>query len=274
MSRVGITNLGVGLGYRPQLHDDIIRQRDRIDWLELIAENFIPLTPRRREVLVGLAETFPCVVHCTELSLGSQSPLDERLLAQVEELAMLVNAAWVSDHFCFTTAGNIRLGHLTPVQWTRTNAAVMAAKARTVAHRLARPFLLENITYDFVIPGDLREAEFITSVLEESGCGLLLDVTNVFTNGTNLRFDPVERINEFPLDRVGQVHLAGGTWKDGVLADSHDAPVPGEVWELASHVAKHTVVPAVLIERDDGFSDDFGEILSDLGHARDVFVGP
>jgi uncharacterized protein len=265
-----LPNLGVGLGYRPQLHDDIAQAADEIDWLELIAEDFLPLSGRRRELLSYLAGQFRCVVHCTELSLGSDGPLDQAQLANVTELAELVDSPWVSDHFCFTSAGGVRLGHLAPVQWTRDSAVAMAAKARQATDTVGRPFLLENIAYNFVIPGELTEPQFITSVLEESDCYLLLDVTNLYTNATNLGFDPVALIEELPLHRLGQIHVAGGTWLDGTLLDSHDAPVPPEVWPLVRRVATRTTIPAIMLERDAHFPEDFGEILSDIRQAREA----
>jgi hypothetical protein len=260
--------LGVGLGYRPQLHDSILRARDQIDWLELVVENFLPLTARRRDLLDELTSLFTCVPHSTELSLGSNSPVDSLLVEQIAELAEIIDAPWISDHFCFTTAGGVRLGHLAPVQWTRATAALMADKARVVSQAVGRPLLLENIAYNFVVPGELSEARFICSVLEESGCYLLLDVTNVYTNAANLGFDPVEALDSFPLHRLRQLHVAGGTWEGGVLADSHDAQVPDRVWELVRHVARRVTIPAVLLERDARFPDDFGEILGDLQLAR------
>ncbi len=250
-----------------------MRYRDQIDWLELVADSFLPLSSRRRDLLAELTDTFVCVPHCTELSLGSDGPVDARLVAQLAELTEVINAPWVSDHVCFTAAGGVRLGHLTPVQWTRANAALMAGKARTVSREVGRPLLLENIAYTFVVPGELGEGQFITSVLEESDCYLLLDVANVFANATNLGFDPVQRLNELPLHRLRQIHVAGGTWEDGVLADSHDAPVSAGVWELLRHVAGRTAVPPILLERDAAFPDDFGEILGDLASARAAATG-
>jgi uncharacterized protein (UPF0276 family) len=265
---VRLPTLGVGLGYRPQLHEQIMSAHDHIDWLELLAESFLPLTPRRRDLLQEISSAYPCVVHSTELSLGSPGAVDKSLIAQLAELAQIVDAPWMSDHFCFTTADGIRLGHLTPVQWSSANAMRLAAKAGLVSREVGRPFLLENITYHFVIPGELSEGQFITMVLEESDCHLLLDVTNTFTNATNLNFDPAERLDSFPLDRVGQMHVAGGTWEDGVLADSHDATVADEVWPLVRHVSQQVPVPAIMLERDTAFPDDFSEIVADLHRAR------
>jgi uncharacterized protein len=263
-----LPTLGVGLGYRPQLHEHILAAREHIDWLEILAEGFLPLTPRRRDLLDEISGKFPCVVHSTELSLGSADTVDNSLVTQLAELADTVDAPWVSDHFCFTAADGIRLGHLTPVQWNRANAAHMAAKARLVSQELGRPFLLENITYHFIVPGELSEGQFITTVLEESGCYLLLDVTNTFTNATNLGFDPVERLDSFPLHLARQLHVAGGTWEDGVLADSHDATVADEVWQLIRHVGRRVPIPPILLERDASFPEDFGEIMADLRKAR------
>jgi hypothetical protein len=191
-----------------------------------------------------------------------------RLVAQIREIAEIVDAPWVSDHFCFTSARGIQLGHLAPVQWTKHNAALMARNAQLVRREIGRPLLLENITYHFVIPGELSEGQFITRVLEESDCYLLLDATNTFTNATNLKFDPLERLASFPLDRVQQLHVAGGTWEDGILSDSHDSVVPDEVWHLVRHVAHRTPIPAVLLERDASFPEDFSEIACDMRNAR------
>lgn len=264
--------LGVGLGYRPQMHEAIMLAADRIDWLEFIVEDFLPLSTRRREVLRQLAERFSCVPHCTELSVGSDAPIDQMLIEQVSEVATLVDAPWISDHFCFTTAGGVRLGHLAPVQWTHANASAMAVKARHVSRAVGRPFLLENIAYNLVIPGELTEAQFITSVLEDSDCYLLLDVTNVHTNATNLGFGEIELIDKLPLHRLRQMHVAGGTWQDGILVDSHDAQVPERVWELVRHVASRVTIPAILLERDAAFPADFGEILDDIQHARSALT--
>jgi uncharacterized protein len=260
--------LGAGLGYRPEMHDPIMKSAGEIDWLEIVAESFLPLTPRRRDLLTELTARFVCVPHCTELSVGSTGPVDGRLVEQVAELADLVDAPWVSDHFCFTTAGGVRLGHLAPVQWTHATADRMAENARSIRTRVGRPFLLENIAYTFVIPGELSEPDFIAIVLEQSDCHLLLDVANVHANAANLGFGAAEAIDRFPLDRLVQMHVAGGTWEDGVLADSHDAPVSPAVWDLVRQVAGRTGIPAVLLERDAAFPEDFAEIVADLRTAR------
>jgi uncharacterized protein (UPF0276 family) len=263
--------LGAGLGYRPAIHGEILAARGRIQWLELITEDFLPLTPARRELLAELTGTFRCVPHGTELSIGSAEPVDVRYLDQVTGVVDAVSAPWFSDHLCFTTAGGFRLAHLTPIQWTREMAALVAAKARQIQAAVGRPFLLENITYGFILPGELSEAEFIESVLDQSGCYLLLDVTNVYTNATNFGFDPMEFLRRIPLDRVMQLHVAGGQWEDGVLMDSHDAPVPEEVWPLVEFAAAHAPVRGILIERDTNFPENIGDLFTEVDRAASLF---
>ncbi len=148
-------------------------------------------------------------------------------------------------------------------------ASLIAAKARQVQETVGLPFLLENITYTFTLPGELSEAEFIEAVMEQSGCYLLLDVTNVYTNARNLGFDAMEFLTKIPLERVVQLHVAGGQWKDGLLLDSHDSSVPAEVWPLAGYVIDHAPVRGILVERDANFPADFAELLRDVDRAAD-----
>jgi uncharacterized protein len=274
MTSSDIPVLGAGLGYRRQLHDAILDHRSGIDWLELITEHFLPLTSESRNELTRLSDSFPCVPHGLELSVGSSGPLDEQYLSQVCAVADAVEAPWLSDHLCFTEGDGVRLGQLTPLPWTHEVAGRVAGKARHVQEQAGRPFLLENITNAFRLGGDLTEAQFIGEVLERSGCYLLLDVNNLYTNSVNFGFDPYRFLEEIPLDRVVQMHIAGGHWEDDVLEDGHDAPVPEPVWSLAEYVIAQAEVRGVLLERDEKFPDDFGELLTEMGRARRILEVP
>lgn len=264
--------LGAGLGYRGALHEDILAYQPDIDWLEIITEQFLPLTGERREELDLLSEHFTCVPHGLELSVGSTGPLDEDYLRQVCAVADAVSAPWVSDHLCFTQGDGVRLGHLTPLPWTYEVADVVARKARDVQARVSRPFLLENITYGFIFDSELTEAQFICTVLERSGCSLLLDVNNLYTNSVNYHFDPYKFLDTIPLDQVLQMHIAGGHWEGDVLEDGHDAPVPEPVWDLAEYVISRASVRGVLLERDAAFPGDFRDLLGELDRARQMLA--
>jgi uncharacterized protein (UPF0276 family) len=128
--------------------------------------------------------------------------------------------------------------------------------------------LLENIAYLVDPPGaEMDEAEFVSRAVVESGCGLLLDLTNLHANAANHGYDPVAWLERVPLDRVVQVHVTGGHWRDGILIDSHSQATPADVWELLEYVAARAPVRAVLLERDERIPP-IGELLDELDLAR------
>lgn len=272
---VALPDLGVGLGYRTEIHNEIIANRTEIDWLEIITDQYLN-RPDQHAHLAGLRQDFTLVPHSVEMSVGSDLPLDDGYLDAVVAVAELIDAPWASDHLCFTREHGVQLGSLTPVVRTREKARAIAANAQRVQARLARPFLLENITY-YVDPiGDLTEAEMINEVLEHCDCGLLLDLNNLALNAANHGFDARAFLDSIPLERVIQVHLAGnapGNEISGVRLDSHDAPIADEVFELLAYVTRRTSPKGVLIERDEGFPDDFAEILGDVTRSKAVIAG-
>lgn len=290
-----LPHLGVGIGYRWEIDNQIKLYRDRIDWLELITEHFLSTTPDREEYVTLLGKQFPLIPHGIDLSIGTVGPLDQTYVNELGVLLERIRPPWFSDHLCFTKAGGVDLGHLTPVRRTEALAAEIAAKARKLGELTRLPFLLENITYYFEVGGDLTDTAFITTILDQSGCGLLLDVTNVFVNSVNHAFDPYRYLDSLPLDRVVQIHLGGCRWQSGVLQgacpckrarlrggecavpdalmiDTHADEIPEPVWELLAHVVRSAPVKAVLIERDSNFSN-FGDLLRELDNARAILNG-
>ncbi|GLW13008.1 UPF0276 protein [Microtetraspora sp. NBRC 13810] len=265
-----LPDLGVGLGYRSQLHDRILEHEHEIDWLEVITDGYIG-DPAGLRDLQWLRETFPIVPHSLEMSVGSEEPLDEDYLDGVAAVADAVDAPWVSDHLCFTRDGGIHLDSLAPVQRTYRQARRIAEKAQRIQDRLGRRFLLENITYYVDLPGELTEAEMISEVMRHCDCGILLDLNNVAVNARNHGYDPFRFLDALPLDRVEQVHLAGNTAAEGpdaLQVDSHDDAVSDEVLRLLGHLLDRQHVKGILLERDDNFPDDFGEIVGELRLAR------
>jgi uncharacterized protein len=267
----GLPFLGVGLGYRPDLDRQIWANQASIDWLELISEHYLARPREQLDQALRLRGAFPLVPHGVELSIGTPGELDPAYLDALAELVALVGAPWCSDHLCFTRAGGIALGQLTPLPRTRAVAADVARKARQVQERVGVPFLLENISYYIDIEGQLSEAEFLTEVMEGCECGLLLDLANVFVNAGNHGFSALEFLAAIPLERVVQVHLAGGEESPNALLDTHSAPVPDEVFALLRHLVERAPnLRAVLIERDTDFPHDFQELADDLADARGI----
>lgn len=262
-----LPELGVGVALRGEILAQTAASSAVIDWLELITEDFL-FTPQRREEVGALRERFPLVPHGVELSIGSEEEPDPAYVDALVELVDLVQAPWCSDHLCFTRVEGVALSALVPLQRTREVAETVARKAQRIQDRVGVPFLLENVSSYIDVGGGLTEAEFVCHVMDSCECGLLLDLTNVYNNGLNLGVDPIGFINEVPLERVVQVHVAGGTWSGGLLQDNHTADVFGEVWDLLAYVLPRAPIRGVLIERDGKWPEDFPNVLADVERAK------
>lgn len=268
-SAAGLPALGVGLGFRPEIEGAVFANSDHIDWVEITADRFLN-EPSLMDTLVALKACFPVVPHCLEMSVGSDAPLDLGYLTKIATIADAVDAPWVSDHLCMTNEGGHQLGTLAPIERSRERARNAAAKAKQAQELLGRLLLLENITYYVDMPGELTEAQFLAEVLEQSGCGLLLDLENVRVNAANHGYDPYEFLESLPLERIVQVHVAGSEPYPGIALDTHSASVSDECLALLSHLTDLVSLRGVLIERDDEFPDDFSELLTDVERARAV----
>ncbi|KYF65083.1 DUF692 domain-containing protein [Sorangium cellulosum] len=273
--RFDLPRLGVGLAHRPAFVSGIEQHRDRIDWIEFCADHYICRTDGRFKRALELSESMPVAPHGLELSVGTDAPLDMDYCGHVAHLAKAVRAPWYSDHLCFTQADGVELGQLTPLAFTEAAVRRCAEKARQFQDMLGVPLLLENITYYMAIPGaTMTEAEFLSAVVTEADCGILLDLTNLYINAQNLHYDPYAFIDAIPLDRVVQVHLAGGVFDEDLWVDTHSHPIDNhpEVWRLLSYLCERAPVRAVLIERDANPPEDFGEMLGELDRARAILA--
>ena len=181
--------------------------------------------PEKLRELDRLAEHFPLIPHGLDLSLGSAEGLDAAYRDRLLKLVRRLDPPWWSEHVAFTRAGGVAIGHLAPVPFAKQGLDVLAANIREVQERIETPLILENITYAFECPGaEFEEAEFLAELVDRTGCGLLLDVTNLHINAVNHGFDPVAFLDRLPLDRVVQLHFVGGHREGDFLIDSHSAP--------------------------------------------------
>ncbi|MCC9311961.1 DUF692 domain-containing protein [Kitasatospora sp. RB6PN24] len=265
--------LGVGLGYRQELREAILDAADSIDFLELITDQYIDMPPHKAVEARELADRFPILLHGVDLSLGTDQPPDTEYVKKIQRLAERIEPEWVSDHLCFTQVPGLNLGQLTPLAFTPETAEIAARNIRLVAQELEQPFAVENISYYFRVPwSTMSEAEFITEVVTRADCHLLLDLTNVLNNATNLGFDAADFLDRIPLERVLQVHLAGGYWQDGVLLDTHSHPVPAQVLKLLlDFVPRMPALKAVMVERDQNFPPP-AELLAELDGIRQALA--
>jgi uncharacterized protein (UPF0276 family) len=265
--------LGVGLGFRQELKEAMLANAARIDFLELLTDQYMDKPPFKEAEAKLLAERFPLVLHGVDLSIGTDAPVDREYVGEMQQVASWSRARWVSDHLCFTRVPGINIGNLTPLAFTDEAAEVAIRNARAVMTTFEVPFLLENISYYFrVPPSRLTEAEFVNRVISESGCYMLLDLANVQNNAINNRYDPFAFVDQMPLDRVVQVHLAGGYYHKGILLDTHSHPVPADVLELLAYAAPRMPnLKGVLIERDQEFPP-IEALLDELDRVRDVLA--
>ena len=245
-----------GVGYKPQHFAAIMADPGPIGWLEIHAENYMGDGGRPLAQLRHLAAQFPISVHGVGLSIGGADALDRDHLAQLRHLCDWLNPASFSEHLAWSTHDGTYLNDLLPLPYTDATLARVCDHVDQVQAALGRRMLLENpSSYLAFAETTMSEVDFLTEIAGRTGCGLLLDVNNVYISAINQRVDPMATINAFPLDLVGEVHLGGHDQdraEDGaiLLIDSHARPVVDPVWALyAAVIAKGGARPT-LIEWD------------------------
>lgn len=263
-----LPNLGVGLAYRDVYRTDVFRNESEIDFLEITADHFFDPTPKTTELLRLLSERFPIIPHGLALSLGSAEGLDRSYLAKLKKLVHQLDPPWWSEHISFTRAGGIDIGHLTPLPKTKETLHVLRENICVAADAIEKPLILENITQTISFPQDtLDEASFLGELVHENDCGLLLDVTNLYINSINYRFDPLAVLHRLPPDRIVQLHFVG-YYDDGkTLIDSHAHSTNPEIWHLLEEVTQFANVKGAILERDEHFPP-FPELLLELAQMR------
>jgi uncharacterized protein (UPF0276 family) len=259
---------GVGIGWRSELAAGLLTNPPLVDFVEVVAERCFVSRPNRREAC-ALSEVWPVIPHGVKLSLGSASGIDLTHARRLGALARELRSPMITEHVAMTRAGSVEVGHLTPIAW---NAGMVGVVARNVA--AARrcfpdvPFLLENIAWTLRWPDDaLAEGAFYHAVCRATGCGLLLDVANVYANALNMGVDPLRALDEYPLDRVELVHVAGGEKTHGFYYDSHARAVPPAVLQMVERVVAARPNVPILLERDAHFPP-FAETAAELGAIR------
>ena len=249
--RLGHENLGLGVGLRSVHFQHILSSRPPVDWFEIISENFMDSRGRPRYVLDRIAERYPIVMHGVSMSIGSTDPLNFDYLRRLKRLAAGVRARWISDHVCWTGVAGRNAHDLLPIPYNEATLAHVVGRIRTVQDFLGRPLVLENpSTYVTFTESTMSEWEFLRRMADQSGCGLLLDVNNVFVSSVNNDFDPVEYLESVPWDRVVQFHLAGHTNMGTHCIDTHDSRVIARVWELYRLAHELSGGAATLLEWD------------------------
>ncbi|MFI0820653.1 DUF692 domain-containing protein [Streptomyces sp. NPDC021098] len=254
-----MTRLGTGIGWRPEIAEDIAGLPG-IDWVEVVAENVCP--GHVPDALLRLRERGTTVVpHGVSLGLGgAERPDPERLSALAERVEAL-GSPLVSEHIAFVRAGGprtgspaVEAGHLLPVPRTRDALDVLCENVAIAQAALPVPLALENIAALISWPGEeMTEGQFLAELVERTGVRLLIDVANLHTNHVNRGEDPAKALDELPTSAIAYVHVAGGVERNGVWHDSHAHPVTRPVLDVLAELCARTTPPGVLLERDEDF---------------------
>ena len=267
-----------GVGYKPQHFDQILAAAGPVEWLEIHAENYMGAGGRPLAQLRHLAQRFAISVHGVGLSIGGEGPLDVAHLARLKHLCDWLNPASFSEHLAWSTHDGSYLNDLLPLPYTAATLSGVCDHIDQVQSVLGRQMLLENpSTYVAFDETTMSEVDFLAEIAKRTGCGLLLDVNNVYVSATNQAYDPLDYIRAFPLNAVGEIHLGGhdidaDDHGQPLLIDSHGAEVVDPVWQLYARTIALAGPKPTLIEWDNDVPD-WPVLCAEAGRAAHILAG-
>ena len=256
MSISALPNLGLGLGLRHQHFNHVLEHKPNVDWFEIISENFIADYGWCRNTLLKIREHYPIVMHGVSMSIGSCDPLNWQYLTDLKALSNEVQPKWISDHLCWTGIQNTNTHDLLPVALTEQSLDHICERIDKVQDFLQRPLILENpSTYLSFNVSTIKEWEFLNAMADKTGCGLLIDVNNIYVSARNHGFNPIEYIDCLQHSAIAQIHIAGHTDLGDHCIDTHDQPVSQAVWSLYARLNHLTGGVSTLLEWDANIPD-------------------
>jgi len=250
-----------GTSFKHEHLPAILAEDKRSGFFEVHAENYMGAGGPPHRALETVRRDYPLSLHGVCMSIGGPQPLDKAHLSRFRGLVERYEPALVSEHLAWSTHETAYLNDLLPLPYTEATLATVCDHIDEVQSAIRRPILLENpSTYLAFRESTMSETDFIRRVAQRTGCGLLLDVNNVFVSAVNHGYSPLQYLSEFPLSVVGEIHLAGHTEQtddegDLLLIDSHDKPVANDVWELYERVIRRRGPVPTLIEWDSKIPD-------------------
>ena len=260
---------GFGLGMRRPHYRSYIDGTAPVDFIEVISENFMIPGGKPLDTLLKARANYPLALHGVSMSIGSADGLRDNYLIELRRLVDIMQPAVVSDHLCWTRIDGFNSHDLLPLPYTEEALDVVCRNIDRAQDALGRRMLLENPSSYIAFPGAMTEWEFLAEMTRRTGCGLLLDVNNIHVSAVNHGFAAAEYLAGIPMSAVGQIHLAGHVQGEHLLIDTHDQPVPPEVWALyRTAMALAGPVPT-MIERDDNIPE-LDELCAELDVARGI----
>jgi len=262
-----------GLGLKHEHFLEVLETSPDIGFFEVHAENYMVAGGPFHHYLGLIREQYPLSLHGVGLSIGGEHPLDREHLARLATLIDRYQPQSFSEHLAWSSHGPVFLNDLLPLAYDSATLQRVCEHIDQVQSTLKRPMLLENpSTYLQFQRSTLDETDFISEIIRRTGCGLLLDVNNVYVSCINHQRDPLAYIDALPLQAVGEIHLAGfaedtDSLGDRLLIDDHGAPIDNAVWQLHEKVLAHVGSVATLIERDNQVPA-FGALLAEAQQAE------
>ncbi len=261
----GFTEYGIGIGLRIPHYDHILSKKPVVDWFEIISENFMIDGGRPLHLLDQILERYRVVQHGVSMYFGSTGKLNREHMKRLKELVKRTKTPWLSDHLCWGSVDGRYTHDLLPMPYTFEAARITAQKIRDARDFLEVPIAVENVSsYAEFHASEMTEWEFLTEVVERADCGILLDVNNIYVSSRNHSFNPREYLDNIPVERVAQIHIAGHSKYKKYILDTHDHPVIDPVWKLYEHAIRIAGPTATLLEWDDhipSFDEVHGEAL-------------
>jgi Uncharacterized protein conserved in bacteria len=262
-----------GIGLRAPHIERVLAERPPVPWFEVHSENYFAGGGAMHTALERIRADYPLSLHGVGLSLGSADALDRAHLIRLRELVDRYAPALVSEHICWGAIGGVYLNDLLPLPCTAEALDLMVSRVQQVQEALGRELLVENVSsYLSFRHAEMPESAFVAALVRRSGCGLLLDVNNVYINSVNHGFDPHEYLRAMPHDAVREIHLAGHTRKEHLpvplLIDTHSRPVAGEVWSLYDEALALCGPQPTLIEWDQDIPE-LEVLLAEAGRAEE-----
>jgi uncharacterized protein (UPF0276 family) len=260
--------LGFGLGLRKEHYEAILQEKPKVDWFEILTENYLADGGKPLHYLDRIRARYPLVMHGVSLSIGGTDPLNFDYLHRVKALAERVEPVWISDHLCWTGVDGLNLHDLLPLPYTEEALKHVVRRVGQVQEFLGRRILLENVSsYVSYANAEMSEGEFLAAVAEAADCLILLDINNIYVSARNHGFDPEDYLNPIPGERVWQFHLAGHLDRGDLLIDTHDRAVIDDVWALYEAAAARFGPVSTMIERDDAIPP-LAVLVEELDRAR------
>jgi len=261
---------GFGLGLRPDHYHDFLENKPKVDWLEIISENYMIPGGRPLYFLDSIRRDYPMVMHGVSLSIGSTDPLNMDYMRELKALIARVQPGWVSDHLCWTGVDHANLHDLLPMPYTDVALTHLVDRIHQVQEFLGQQIVLENAsTYVAFQADEMTEWEFVAELSRRADCKLLLDVNNVHVSAVNHGFDARRYIDAMPAERIVQIHLAGHEDHGDYIIDTHDHPIAEPVFELYRYTLEQLGWIPTMIERDDHIPP-LAELMAELDRVRQV----